>query len=590
MTALSAETRRLSLHPAAIHTFIQAQAGSLGKALSEAVMNSIDAYGSRVDITVTQFGFSIEDDGKGFQSRDEVQAWFETLGFPHEEGNHRLYGKFGMGRAQMWAYASTVWHSNSFVMRVDVKKTGLDYALEEMAIGRKGTLIEATFYEPMNEGELVRLNTELEDLCRYVPADVYLNDKLISMRPEDEDWPIETKQAWMRLQSPKLRSRDAVNTLSVYNAGVLVAHFPKYRFGVAGVVVTKPDFALSLNIARNEILEKDCKVWPQIVKALREFVARETDAPKKEARVRESDVKLMATGTNAVKSQTLEEAINAHPDLLLSIAGRQAPMQVLMRANTVLFADPKDPVARRISKLKLATVLNKSCLKHFGMTSARELYQALLEELKAKAAKTPRMELPHRPGHFYETHFARYVRWLEAARWVDQTSDILDASDDGRQVYTDEELSPADLGLLRLLRKSFGGSLWRNALSVAARQEPPLEQAIQYGVQSSVGFRLGVSDSGSCWTIPTRVVVVDLKRLRKAANAGVAGLTAFGLAVLREYLQSVPQGEELFLRCATSAEFMASTLSLSRDYMRSYEDLGLPKPEHIVDVLAGLEP
>lgn len=139
---LSTETRQLTLHPLAIHTFIKAQAGSLGKALSEAVMNSVDAFADRVEIDVRPNRFVIKDNGQGFQNKEEIAAWFETLGFPHDEGNHRTFGKFGMGRAQMWAFARTTWRSNEFIMDVDVQTKGLDYSLTLSANSVKGTIIE----------------------------------------------------------------------------------------------------------------------------------------------------------------------------------------------------------------------------------------------------------------------------------------------------------------------------------------------------------------------------------------------------------------------------------------------------------------
>src|SRR5690606_5835885 len=121
-----------------------------GKAISEAVMNSIDACATRVDIKLNAGSMTITDDGQGFLDKTEIAAWFETMGFPHDEGNHRQFGFYGMGRAQMWAYASTVWHTNQFKMSVDVAKTALAYKLEEVLEPHRGTKIVATFYSPLS--------------------------------------------------------------------------------------------------------------------------------------------------------------------------------------------------------------------------------------------------------------------------------------------------------------------------------------------------------------------------------------------------------------------------------------------------------
>jgi hypothetical protein len=119
------EKRQLSVHPAIIFDLIKGQAGSLGKAVLECVMNSVDSGSTRVTVDITNRGVNIQDDGRGFQSRKEIEDWFEVFGFPHEEGDGRIYGKFGIGRGQLWSFCSTIWRTNTFEMSVDIKKSGL---------------------------------------------------------------------------------------------------------------------------------------------------------------------------------------------------------------------------------------------------------------------------------------------------------------------------------------------------------------------------------------------------------------------------------------------------------------------------------
>ena len=56
------------LDPQIIHHIIYSQAGSIGKAVIELIMNSVDAKATTVRLTMTKAGFDCVDDGTGFAS------------------------------------------------------------------------------------------------------------------------------------------------------------------------------------------------------------------------------------------------------------------------------------------------------------------------------------------------------------------------------------------------------------------------------------------------------------------------------------------------------------------------------------------
>ncbi|HFV9292198.1 TPA: ATP-binding protein [Serratia fonticola] len=94
------------LDPQIIHHIIYSQAGSIGKAVIELLMNAVDAEATDVTLTLTRNGFTCQDNGKGFASRDDVLRYFGRFGTPHQEGD-ATYGRFRLGRGQIMAHAST---------------------------------------------------------------------------------------------------------------------------------------------------------------------------------------------------------------------------------------------------------------------------------------------------------------------------------------------------------------------------------------------------------------------------------------------------------------------------------------------------
>ena len=105
------------LDPQIIHHIIYSQAGSIGKALIELLMNAVDARSSAVHLSLSRTGFSCRDDGQGFASREDVVRYFGRFGTPHNEGD-ATYGRFRLGRGQIMAHATTVWRVSEQALQV----------------------------------------------------------------------------------------------------------------------------------------------------------------------------------------------------------------------------------------------------------------------------------------------------------------------------------------------------------------------------------------------------------------------------------------------------------------------------------------
>jgi hypothetical protein len=247
------EQRQLTVHPAILYSIIKSQAGSLSKALLEAVMNAVDAGATKCSIKLDSSSFEVKDNGKGFSSRQEILDFFETFGTPHTEGDAR-YGKFRMGRGQMFSFGINTWQTGHFTMVVDIKGKGLDYSLKEEKKVTLGCHIKGQLYDAMPAYQLQDCITELKKFIQYVEIPVSVNGTVVSKKPEDQKWDLVTDDAYIKLNNS--------SSLAVYNLGVLVRDYGSYLLGSGGVVVSRKQ--LEVNFARNDILQHSCKVWGRV--------------------------------------------------------------------------------------------------------------------------------------------------------------------------------------------------------------------------------------------------------------------------------------------------------------------------------------
>lgn len=256
------EDRQFSVHSAIIKSLIKEQAGTLEKAFTELIMNSVDANATKIHIDIKKDGtFSISDDGKGFKDKDEIISFFETFGTPHKDGD-ACYGKFRVGRGQIMAFAKTTWTSGNFEMHVDL--AGVDenfgYTLKENKDFHPGCLIKGTLYEmpyylayedpDMEEDMFHRLFGNVE----FLPIPVFVNGKQTNKLPSEVKWDFEDDFAYYSFDQKAY-------SFSVFNKGVFVKRIDTGKIGTGGLVTTKK--SLQVNLARNEILY-ECETWKNI--------------------------------------------------------------------------------------------------------------------------------------------------------------------------------------------------------------------------------------------------------------------------------------------------------------------------------------
>lgn len=264
------EKRSFKMHDRLLVDVITKQAGTLDKGVTEAVMNSIDAGARKIAVTVSENRVTVEDDGKGFRGRQEIEQYFETFGQPHDESENKIYGTFRMGRGQAFAFGRNVWRSGEFEMIVDIRKEGISYDLKTGLEHFPGCRVEIELYTPLGHWEQRHTIDQIKTAIRFVDTDVVVNGEKLNTPPADEKWDYEIPGAFINL-------RDS-GSMKVYNLGVFVRSYAPGQFGTGGVIVSRQ--RLAMNFARNDILAAECPVWKAIQEQIGSVVDRNPQKTK----------------------------------------------------------------------------------------------------------------------------------------------------------------------------------------------------------------------------------------------------------------------------------------------------------------------
>jgi hypothetical protein len=355
--AAATESRKFTMHPKLLFDVIQRQAGSLEKAILEGVMNAVDARASRCDVTLDKTTLTINDDGKGFQDRTEIENFFETFGQPHDESEGKIYGTFRMGRGQLFAFGVNGWESGPFRMHIDIKNKGLDYDLLTLPKkSPKGCRIAVALYKKLLPSDTARISREIEHMVKYVElfgTKIFLNGKKISTHPKDEKWDHETDEAYIKLKG--------TGSLSVYNLGVLVTDMGNFQYGTGGTVVAKKQ--LKVNFARNDIMVSECNVW----KKLRKLVdSKATEKNVKKKVLTDAERRRLI---NQIRSGEIEEDKIGDLKVFTDVAGRHWSSSKInwYRFNSkISVAEAGDRLGDTLHRQKAAFILSQETLDYFG--------------------------------------------------------------------------------------------------------------------------------------------------------------------------------------------------------------------------------
>ena len=352
-----------------IHQTIYNQAGSIEKAFLEYIMNSVDANASYIKINIFDNGYqySISDNGNGFGDRsytreekekciDEV---FGYLGFDHgsEEDNKRTYGKFGIGRAQLWAFSKNSWHTHDMTMDVDILNNGLNYEINQVKEFVDGCDIKGEFYEKVSLNEIGYIKKQLSLLSAYAPIEVYFNDELINKKIDD------IKDV-LNVNGVRVQIKPSAPSFMIYNQGVFVCEMPSYLFGFGGIICSEIGHPFQVNAARNDVLQSKCKLWKLVKNALNEKLNLTSKKEKITDEIRKSLLSRIAGGDYGYNEEYLSKP------LIKMINNRYISLSTLASGNkTFTIGDNKScPLSERIHHSDLALVLLSDFTDYVALT------------------------------------------------------------------------------------------------------------------------------------------------------------------------------------------------------------------------------
>lgn len=513
---------QFELDPQIIHHIIYSQAGSIGKALIELIMNSVDAGAKSVQLEITKSGFRISDDGNGFVSREDVLRYFGRFGTPHEDGD-ATFGRFRLGRGQIMAHAKTWWRSNNWAMSVDTREHGYAYDLEDLLEPVPGCSIDGHWYTELDEQEYLSAYQELRDLVRYTPVTVNLNGKVITRLPVDEKWDAEDEYAFYRLRSS--------GSMAIYNQGVLVRHDPGHVWGVGGTIVSKK--AIALNVSRTEILRKSCPVWQAIAKRTKTlasaFLEKEDPRRKSENSRHLAAKNLLAGGHDSLRIAVKEQIITVLPGARHISWEEFASLASGMKGVTIVPHGEDLPKAEGIAYNGIAVVVHPKTLERFGAQSPLEL-----EEMFAQVQENiSTVQQQIQEGKIAVNDELRYLHW-KVRKSTRQLNFVLyevlaEKFVQSMTVVDDKELKDKEL------RRTWRALRWC-LQQYATLIRPPREGArrIQtrggicrelYGPSNSwltqIPILIGRSNVAEAWTDGSSYIAINIRVIERLAKEGL---------------------------------------------------------------------
>jgi len=116
-----------------LHDVMRKQSGVIEKAWLEALMNSVDAGATEFNLNVEPETTTITDDGDSM-TESEVERYFEQFGLKDSDIQDKEFGKFRMGRGQIFNFGVNIWRARENYMVVSLDDEEVTVNLEECTV------------------------------------------------------------------------------------------------------------------------------------------------------------------------------------------------------------------------------------------------------------------------------------------------------------------------------------------------------------------------------------------------------------------------------------------------------------------------
>lgn len=518
---MTAHTNNVQVHhlafgvdKAILRNVILQQAGSLQKALIELVMNELDANATDVEITISADlkRVIVSGNGVGFTSLPDIEKHFGTFGFAHDSEEElavgRRYGRYGLGRGQIFAFGASTWSTNEFSMAVDFKswdpkKEDLPYVVQVFpAVQHRGCKIDIALYKVMSLWERNNLESELKRMLRYTPQTIRLNGQIINTAPEQVSWTASNEHL-------RFKASSGTGGLTLYNEGVLVCTLRHSLFGISGDL-TSFGKAFDVNMARNDIQQSTCQLWPTIKPFLTPFVEK-----KRRSALTDEDREHMLRSfiTGQMPFETLSNV-----KLFRMISGNYVTLKTMLsHAKGLVTLAPAafSNVGTKLHHFKRAAVVSPALPNTLGYETLPAFFaalsQALLSEAGSSTPSVTRHELRQFAG---ELSRAKVLDFDTLAHEFEHSHDVIDKA----------SLSPLDKCKFIAL-EHMNDRIAREITKCQPRQ-----------------FNIGISDVAMAWTDGRSCVVLKQEIFKTALSKGMGPLLDVAALFVHEYLHDGNSG------------------------------------------------
>jgi len=340
-----------------LHDVMRKQAGTLEKAVLEAVMNSVDANADEIEVHLQSDKLIVRDDGDGM-TEEEVEEYFEQFGYKDEDIQDKDFGKFRMGRGQIFNFGVNIWHSNNNLMVVNLNEdttevqrgllhndseveldsvgpktatldtAGLSYNMQRASGSVEGCRIKVNLYQLLDDVE--EKVSEIRDLVKYIP---YLHDVSLTIN-DDEVYHEPEVMAETELAIYAELKDQYYGSTEIYNQGAYVK-----RESIAKTpteIISKVD--LDVNFARNDILETD-DVFPAIMEEFKYSLALHLIERRQMSKSERKWVLEMASQDDSIMAAAKDTP------LIETVTGEQVPLSDAEKQD-VAFSTKDDSLAK----------------------------------------------------------------------------------------------------------------------------------------------------------------------------------------------------------------------------------------------------